>query len=420
MIPRHAVSVLRRLVSAVMPSVAPVLLTALALLGLFAPDRALATPAYARRYDTNCATCHSPMPPRLNNVGMVFRRWGFRLPDSDDKGNLSAKMIPAHGIGDAIAIQTIFDAVGDPQSAPGENRGSLRLTEVGLVGGTSIDEHLSTSMIFLPRNDADESELEDVEMQGNWGKPDGQFSVRAGLAETFNWQKAGVGVLTYSSPIVLGEDPVGSIGGFSGFGLGVKQVEAELGYTHTSLKNGKMMSTMLSAAALNGVNEDGSAADRNPAGGMDFLFQATQLFGSRNTAGAFYYHGRTIIEPSGGNFEDKFKRYGVLGNYAPVDRVEVAASYVRGDDNSTEVGSTISMGGGYGELVGTLTDHWIGVYRYEQVDPDRSFDGDKITANVISTTYQALNNAFLTGEYREVKQGDAKIHNWVASLRFIY
>jgi hypothetical protein len=51
--------------------------------------------------------------------------------------------------------------------------------------------------------------------------------VRAGLAETFNWQKAGIGVLTYSSPIVLGEDPVGSVGNFAGFGLGVKQVEAE-------------------------------------------------------------------------------------------------------------------------------------------------------------------------------------------------
>ncbi len=384
------------------------------------PARAWATPAYARRYDTACATCHSPQPPRLNNVGMVFRRWGFRLPDADDKGNLVVKEIPAHGIGDAIAAQGIFDAVGDPKSFPGQNRGSLRLTEVGLVGGTSIDQHLSTGLIYILRNDADQSELENFEMQGNWGKPAGQFSIKGGLAETFNWQKAGVGVLTNSTPIVLGEDPVGPIGSFAGFGLGVKQTEVELGWTHTSLSKGKIMSTMLSATALNGVNEDGSAADRNPAGGVDVLLQATQLFGSRNTAGAFYYHGRAVIEPGGGNFEDKFKRYGVLANYAFVDRVEVAGSYVRGDDNSTELGNTISMRGGYAELVGQLTDHLIGVYRYEQVNPDKDATGAEVKAHVISGTYQALNNAFLTGEYRQVEQAGVKDHNWIASLRFIY
>ena len=403
-----------------------VLISSVAFAGLLNPARALATPAYARRYnDAACSTCHAPMPPRLNNVGMVFRRLGFRLPDSDEEGKLKINMIPAHGIGEALALQTILNGVGDQVSVPGENRGSLQLAEVGLIGGVPIDEHLSTSLIYLLRNDEGQSELEDVEVQGNFGSPGGQFSVRGGLAETFNWQKAGIGVLTYSTPIVLGEDPVGPVGNFAGFGLGVKQVEAEVGYTKTSLNKGKIMSTMLSAAALNGVNADGSAADRNPAGGIDVLLQATQLFGSQNTAGAFYYHGRTVVDPEGilpapGPFENKFTRYGVLGNYAPRDWIEVAGSYVDGQDESAELGVTTRMRGGYVELVGHPTDHLIGVYRWEQADPDRSTGGDLVRADVFSATYQALMHAFFTGEYRQVKEGDVSTHGWIASLRFIY
>ena len=403
-----------------------VLIICVVVAGLLNPTRAFATPAYARRYnDAACATCHAPMPPRLNNVGMVFRRWGFRLPDADDQGKLTVKMIPAHGIGEALAVQTVINAVGDQVSVPGANRGSLQLAEVGLVGGVAIDDHLSTSMIYLLRNGEGASELEDVEVQGNFGKPGGQFSVRAGLAETLNWQKAGIGVLTASSPIVLGEDPVGSVGNFSGFGLGVKQVEAELGYTMTSLNKGKIMSTMLSAAALNGVNPDGSAAQRNPAGGTDILVQATQLFGSQNTTGAFYYHGRTVVDPEGllpspGPFDNKFTRFGLLGNFAPRDWVELAGSIVGGEDKSAELGATKQMRGGYVELVGRPVENLIGVYRWEQADPDRSTGGDLVRADVFSVTCQALMHAFVTGEYRQVKVGDVNTHSWVASLRFIY
>ena len=401
-------------------------ITAVSSVGMWNPAPALATPAYARRYgDAACSTCHAPIPPRLNNVGMVFRRWGFRLPDADESGKLTVKMIPAHGIGEALALQTIFNAVGDQVSEPGVNRGTLQLAEVGLIAGVSIDDHLSTSMIFLPRNDEGAAELEDIEAQGNFGKPSGQFSAKVGLAETFNWQKAGIGVLTYSSPIVLGEDPVGPVGNFAGFGLGVKQVETELGYTMTSLHNGKIMSTMLSATALNGVNEDGSASNQNTAGGMDYLLQATQLFGSQNTAGAFYYSGRTIVDadgllPAPGPFKDKYTRYGVLGNYAPREWIQVAGSYVSGEDNSAELAAKQKMGGGYVELVGRPVANLVGVYRWEQVDPDKSLGGDLVRADVFSATYQALMHAFLTGEYRQVKQGDVNTHQWIASLRFIY
>lgn len=47
-------------------------------LGLIAPDAA-AIPAFARRYETACSTCHVQFP-KLNNFGEAFRRNGYRFP----------------------------------------------------------------------------------------------------------------------------------------------------------------------------------------------------------------------------------------------------------------------------------------------------------------------------------------------------
>ena len=63
-----------------------------------------ATPAYGRRYGVACATCHAPLPPRLNNVGILFRKLGFRMPDADDEGRLVIKPVPAHDIGEAVSM----------------------------------------------------------------------------------------------------------------------------------------------------------------------------------------------------------------------------------------------------------------------------------------------------------------------------
>ncbi len=46
------------------------------------PARALAIPAFARKYETSCLTCHS-VYPRLTPFGEAFRRNGYRFPGVD-------------------------------------------------------------------------------------------------------------------------------------------------------------------------------------------------------------------------------------------------------------------------------------------------------------------------------------------------
>jgi hypothetical protein len=47
---------------------------------VFGVDEAAATPTFARRYSTSCATCHQAYP-RLNGVGESFRLSGYRFVD---------------------------------------------------------------------------------------------------------------------------------------------------------------------------------------------------------------------------------------------------------------------------------------------------------------------------------------------------
>jgi len=386
---------------------------------------ASAIPAYARRYDLACTACHSPMPPRLNNVGEVYRRWGFRLPDADENGKLTEKMIPAHGIGDAASVIGTLHIERAAEKTPGQNQGTMTLDEITLVAGTAIGDHYSTQMIFLPRSSEGETELENAEFQGNFGKPSSQWSVRAGLMQTNLWKRSHDGALTLALPIVFDEVAPAPVGSFAGFGLGTNQVGAEAGYTYTRLSKGKLWSTMLSAAALNGVQESGDFADHNVTGGVDVLLQAIQYFGSRNSGGVFYYDGRTVVDPLSelpvpGPFSDRFKRYGAEASYSPIDRIDVDASYVSGKDESQELARDVTLHGGYAQVTGRLIEHWIAIYRWEQVDPDVDTGGDLIRSDVLSTTYQALDNVFLTAEYNEIKTGEVKGHTVIGSIKLAF
>ncbi len=63
------------------PRFRPLLSCALAagLLLLLVPGRASAIPAFARKYQTSCQTCHIVFP-KLNAFGEAFRLRGYHMP----------------------------------------------------------------------------------------------------------------------------------------------------------------------------------------------------------------------------------------------------------------------------------------------------------------------------------------------------
>ena len=399
-----------------------------AVVGIFAAfltTSAEATPAYGRLYDTKCQTCHAPLPPRLNNVGILFRKLGFRLPDADDQGRLIIKPMAAHSIGEAGSV--VADVAGrrDKDVELGEARTTFELSEVELVAGTAIGDHVSVQAMFVPWDEG-EIELENAEVQFNGGSARHQWIGRGGLMQTYLWQKPTHGRLTLSTPLLFASRAVEGIGPFEGFGLGVSQVGAELGYVFSRLRDGRLTSTMLSAALLNGVDREGEGALRNTTDGVDVYVQGLQLFGERQTIGAFYYRGRSFLDadPDEGLLapgKQRFARYGVIGNYLLLSRFDLVAGGALGWDRSPARSGDVRFGGFFTEVDAQLTPYWIGVYRFDHVDPNRDEDGDGARAHTFSTTLRADEHLYLTGEYQRRRLVDAdKPWAVIVSARLVY
>ena len=385
------------------------------------PRSADATPAYARRFNVDCSECHSPNPPRLNNVGMVFRRSGFRLPDADENGKLTLKVLPAHTIGDAMAIAGQIDGTITQNPEPGASKSAFELSEVELIAGSSIGDHYSAQMLFIPYNDAGQAELENAEFQANYGKPESQIILRAGKMQPLVWQKAGHGEMTQSLPLILDEVSPAPIGTFAGPGLSTMLAGAEVGYMATRLNQGHLTSGMVSVAAMNGYNWDGSDARQHPGNGVDVLAQATALIGSRNTANVYYYNGNTALDLTDpAPTRDDFTRYGLTGSYAPIERIDLTAGYGAGQDKSAELGATIKTTGYYGEVTGEVMPRWVATYRYDSVDPSTGNSGDTISDNVFGTTYLLHSAVFLSAEWQELDNASVKSHGFLGRIRMLY
>ena len=384
-----------------------------------------AIPAYGRRYGVSCTTCHAPLPPRLNNVGIAFRKLGFRMPDADDEGRLILKTVSSHGIADAASIVADVAARRDKEAEPGSSKTTFELSEVELAAGTAIGDKVSAQAMFVPWEDG-EVELENVEVQYNAGSARHQLVVRGGLMQTYLWQKANHGSLTLSTPLLFAPRAVAGVEPFEGFGLGVSQIGAEVGYLFNRLKDGRLRSTMLTAAALNGVDQEGEGATRNTASGADLYLQALQLLGDRNTIGGFYYLGRSYLAPvpdegMPDGSKQRFARYGFFGNYLLLNRFDVVAGGALGWDRSPLLTGDVRFAGVFAEVDARLTARWIGVYRFDSVDPDRDLPDNSVRAHTLSSTFRADDHLYVTGEYRWVR-GSPDDKNWafVVNARLVY
>ena len=383
-----------------------------------------AVPAFARQLNVKCQTCHFPNPPRLNNVGLLFRRMGFRLPDSDDNGNLIFKtpeLTSALAFGSVIANVEVEHDKFAPSDT--ESNTNLKLGEVALFSAHALPDHLSYWLVFLPRNDEGDSELDFGEMQYNFGSANDAFHLRGGKMLTLWWQKVDDEGLTLSAPLALDEGAPVPVGSFAGFGVAGSQSAGEFGYTHSQLVDGKLTSTTLAVSVLNGKTPEGDAAIQRSGDGLDFLAQGYHFFGSANSIGAFYYHGNTKFngaDDPNSVFKDTFDRFGVVGNYWFMSRVTAVAGYIAGKDKSTELNQTINNRGWFLEGDVSASPKWSFTYRHDEEDPDTDISGDQLRADTLATTFHPIDNILLTLEYHTVKTGGVRDYSVVGQIRLAY
>lgn len=400
---------------------------------------AWAIPAFKRVLDVKCETCHSPVPPRLNNVGMVFRRMGFRLPDADDKGNLTLKDGESKSVFDHISVIGEMPLTHKSDTGVGEGSTQLSVDEVELRGAGPVDKHFSVATVFELLNDEGAQELETFEAQYNQGTPEKMFTVRMGQILPIIWQKELTNRLTLSTPLALVNQA--AVGHFAGFKPKRELRGVEFGYNLNKLNGGKLTSTFLAGSIFNGVNDAAEGVGGDVDSNQDYMLQVSHLWGEANTVSAFYYNGKTVVDPNsdeldsttglpvGGPFAERFNRLGVMGNYKVQENTDLVAGYVWGQDKTTEpVASPSPRSKGYflelDQALKGATDEKGGVaamVRYDSFDPDDSVGGDNTSALTFGLAHRASDNVLLNLEYQHMTMtGVGKQNQITASVRFLY
>src|SRR5215471_6814129 len=106
------------------------------------PQRALAIPAFARKYQTSCSTCHNNFP-ELNDFGEAFKKNGFKFPKDDET---FVKELPA--LLGAAAQREAFPKAVYPGEIPGYIPISFRYE-----GFAAYNSKQPLTLGFLPRTD---------------------------------------------------------------------------------------------------------------------------------------------------------------------------------------------------------------------------------------------------------------------------
>jgi hypothetical protein len=119
---------------------------------LFIPSVSHAIPAFARMYQTSCATCHSDFP-KLNDFGKAFKDAGFKFP-ADDEGMLK---IPPTLLGAPAQKETFPHSIW-PGSIPGQPPIGLRMNTFfqktgGNRGNFDALTPPGTPAAFIPKTD---------------------------------------------------------------------------------------------------------------------------------------------------------------------------------------------------------------------------------------------------------------------------
>jgi hypothetical protein len=340
--------------------------------------------------------CHAPLPPRLNNLGLTFKRLGYRLPDADQDGRLILRDKVSRSVADNFAL------IGDVRLE--SSRGTptaLSLHEVEVVAAGTAGAHLSFAAEVAW--EAGEFALEGYEGQLLFGKPEKTFTARFGLMNTLLWDKFGHQRLGVARAHLLNRRvPVGT---FVGYRPRDMQEGAEFGFNLTHLSDqGALRSTFLSVGIYNGLTPDGNELGEND-DWKDVMAQALHLWGENNTIGGLWYRGK-VTDIGTLAFDDTFNRWGAFGNYELWRGTDVLGGFMMGRDQATdETIGLISSRSWFLELDQAILSKVAAFVRYDHFEPRTSVDSVTRRGPTLGVVYQPIDYLLITGEYSGQKVG---------------
>jgi hypothetical protein len=364
---------------------------------MLVPASSQANPAFARRFNAKCSMCHAPLPPRLNNLGLTFKRLGYRLPDSNEKGSLVLQDPPSRSLLENFALKSDFRV-----EKFRDKFTPLSMHEVELMGAGTAGKHLSYSTEVAW--EAEEFAMENYEGQLLFGQPETTFTARFGLLNPLLWDKFGHQRLGIARADVLNRRvPVGAFVGFRPRDNS-EGVEFGVNLIRLGAEGGGMRSTFLSVGIYNGLTQSGNTLGENN-GSKDVLAQVLHAWGENHTIGALWYRGKAtnIGTPA---FSDTYSRWGVFGNYELRSGSDVLGGFMVGRDDATaSTIGRISSRSWFLEVSQTIAPLTAAFARYDRFEPRRPLESSIRRGLTLGVASQPLENLLVTAEYSGPKVG---------------
>lgn len=405
----------QRSIRARLVHLAQLFVVAVALFALF-PSFASAIPAWTRRYDVACSTCHYPAPPRLNAYGHKFRRAQFRLPDEFNK-DADWKNLKNYA---SFRIRGRYEY--DSNEGTGTITSGFKLNDATLFYAGPVSKNFSGFVELERPGDSPEVEAV-VSIGGIRGKPDSFWTFRLGQFHTltrvgFGGLDRPTGISTpnalsralVSGPPDLPGPPVTTFDPNS-FKLTQDQVGLEGTYVR---KNWRIIGQILNGSDLLSAGTV-DRADQNKT--KDFVLAYEMLWGELASGfTAFVYDGEQsnpglplTVAPN----VLSMTRYGITGAHVFKKGFEVQGGYVVGtDDYDPTYGVVDSVdGNGYWlsleQYFSKLKDLTI-FGRYDSTDPNDDVDDNSRTQVTVGLVWPVADwHARWALELRKITQESA-------------
>jgi hypothetical protein len=313
---------------------------------VLAPQPANAIPAFARKFNLKCYSCHT-IPPALNKTGYTFKRLGYRLPPDEMDGKKPAPKVSELGndikfsITNSLAIVTQGSFTVDKTAGDGvapTSSSSFNLDEVALFAAGAVPDSGFSYFTHFELFQGGDTFLEQAVLGYTGGRANSSYFIKAGemhmqegegtrAAMFYNLFPDPAPLLTNSSPV--------------NFSLDQHPVGVNVGYTWAS--NYFKQVFAVSAKVTNGLNADGSEILFNSTkNSKDYWFDADYWFGPDGGVTFMTYRGtKDQVQNAGApdefTFRPTIQRYGVFGNYLFFDKLDVLGGYLRDNDDWQDV-----------------------------------------------------------------------------------
>lgn len=379
---------------------------------VFTPS-AKAIPAFARKYNVKCYTCHTFFP-RLNKLGYEFKRLGYRMPPDVEEGQ-PPKLVSSLDatipwkLTDAAAVYVRTSVSQDKTSSPGTpttSTSSINLDQVSVLFGGAIPESgFSYFGEFVAYQDGGTSTLERAKFDYTGGTVRNSFFVGLGKSHT---------VEGYSSSDLYGmtdDDWFLGYGTSSPNGIYVAQSTGliEGGYTYMSEDYKYVVG--LTAKVTNGLDVNGEGIGNGSTyNHKDYNLQADFLFGNNGSVSVNYYNGKKDTVQNQGTPQEftyvpSYSRWGVFAHYKFFDQLDVLGCYMGGNEDwkgaITGPTTTFSTKAYGGEIDYYIQQNLVAFTRYDVSDYARPEVG----------LYAMNNRQWIVGMlYSLTKRGNLKLY----------